>query len=57
MATKVTKTYEEWTVAVVRNDGLTYEKLEFIGRIELSEEELAELNSKSEQNGVRYYAA
>lgn len=57
MAKVTKKTYEEWTVAVVRHDGLTYEKLEMVGSIELTEEEVAELNAKSEQNGIRYYAA
>jgi len=50
------KIYEQWIVMVHRNDGLSYEKLELLGTVELTDEEAESLNEQSQQNGIRYYA-
>lgn len=49
-------TYEKWIVLVLRNDGLSFEKLELVDTVELTETEANELNEQSQQNGIRYYA-
>lgn len=74
------KTFERWTVAVDKSDGIKFEKLEldFVWKsyepkkyapdgvteiqfketlpdVQLTDKEVAELNSQSENNGIRYY--
>ena len=49
-------TFEKWTVYVKRVDGLSYEKMELLDEVELTQSEADELNEHSQQNGIRYYA-
>ena len=49
-------TYEKWIVLVRRTDGLSFEKLEKVEDLELTQTEVDELNEQSQQNGIRYYA-
>lgn len=53
MAKKIV--FEKWTVYVKRVDGISYEKMELIEEVELTQSEADELNKDSQQNGIRYY--
>lgn len=48
--------FEKWIVLVKRTDGLSFEKLEKVEEVEMTQAEAEELNGQSQQNGIRYYA-
>jgi len=49
-------TFEKWSVYVNRTDGLSFEKMELLEEVEITQKEADKLNEDSHQNGIRYYA-